>query len=661
MAQPRDEPDWLAAERDYDDDLFPQRTIPELFEASAKRHLDSNAQLYKGGVYDRSLAGTIPPAEEGAYAPLRYGEMRDIVRKLAAGFRELGLGPDDRIAIYADTRMEWAQTDFAALAAGCVVTTVYTDASEDTLRYLLADPGASAVVVENEHLLERVLAVEPELSLSTIVLVDRPEERLDREDVLTLRGVYDLGQEVFDRGAYDSWIDNRDRTDLATLVYTSGTTGDPKGVELTHWNIISNIFGIRRRLGPRPDRDPDGVVVSPRKRTISFLPAAHILERTAGQFLMYASGATVGYAESPDTLPEDFKKIRPDAGISVPRVYERIFVRMREQAGDSGLKRRLFDWSLGVAKRYQRADDPWIGLRLQHALADRLVYGEVRESLGGEIDFMISGGGTLSEDLCRLFNGMGIPLIEGYGLTETSPVISVSPPEDVRPGTLGPPLVGIEVRIDDSRVDPSDFPAASGPVGELQVSGDNVTGGYWNKPAETRTAFTDDGWFRTGDIVEQTHDGYLVFHERLKRLLVLSTGKNVAPALIEERFAMNDRVDQVLVLGDGRKFVGVLVVPNRERLREWASEHDVSLPEDRETLAKDQRVREWIEDAVEAVNADLGPTERVKEFAVVPDEWTPENDLLTPSMKKKRHSIQEAHADEIEELYAEARAPEAGE
>jgi len=676
MAQPRDEPDWLAAERDYDDDLFPQRTIPELFEASAKRHLDSNAQLYKGGVYDRSLAGTIPPAEEGAYAPLRYGEMRDIVRKLAAGFRELGLGPDDRIAIYADTRMEWAQTDFAALAAGCVVTTVYTDASEDTLRYLLADPGASAVVVENEHLLERVLAVEPELSLSTIVLVDRPDERLDREDVLTLRGVYDLGQEVFDRGAYDSWIDNRDRTDLATLVYTSGTTGDPKGVELTHWNIISNIFGTRRRLGPRPARDPDGVVVGPRKRTISFLPAAHILERTAGQFLMYASGATVGYAESPDTLPEDFRLLSPTTGASVPRVYERIFDNMREQASGSAARERIFEWAVNVARDYARADDPGLVLEAKHGLADRLVFSTVKERIGGEVEFLVSGGGSLSQDLTELFLGMGVPVVEGYGLTETAPVVSVNPPEAIRPGTMGAPVADVDARLDESMVEPDQFPDAEGPVGELLVDGPNVTDGYWNRTAETEAAFTDDvpasdasgeseehgssgRYFRTGDIVEATSEGYFRYKDRLKQLIVLSTGKNVAPGPIEDMFATSDRVEQLMVVGDERKFIGAVVVPNVTAVRRWADREGIDLPDDDEALCRDERVREWVGEAIEEANEDLERVERVKAFELVPREWTVENDLLTPSMKKKRRNIRNVHADAIERLYEERAVAEA--
>jgi long-chain acyl-CoA synthetase len=653
MGHPDGEPAWLQAEREYEDETYARGTIPELFETSAKRHLDTNAQLYKGGIYQRTMAGAIPRAKDGAFAPLTYGELREIVRRLAAGFRDLGLGAGDRVAIFANTRMEWAQTDLALLAAGCVVTTVYTESSPAQVQYLLGDSGASAVVVENETLLDRVLAVEDDLDLSRIVLLDRTPAPDRRDDVTTLGAVYDRGKETYEYDAYRSWLADRGPEDLASLIYTSGTTGTPKGVRLTHWNFRANVHQARRRIGPRPDRGPDEPQIGPGTTTISFLPLAHVFERLAGHFLMLCSGATVGYAESPDTLSEDLHTIRPNAGASVPRVYERIFERMREQAGDTDLERRIFEWALDVARDFQDATAPGPTLRLKHAVADRLVYSTVRENLGGRIEFLVSGGGSLSSDLARLFNGMGITVLEGYGLTETAPVVSVNPPEDVRPGTMGPPLVGVDVRIDESRIDDEDFADAAGTVGELLVRGDNVTDGYLDDPGETDRAFTEDGWFRTGDIVEQTHDGFLVFHERLKQMFVLSTGKNVAPGPIEDRFATSDRAAQVMVLGDDRRFVAALVVPNVDRLRTWAEQNDLQIPDDREELIDDERVIEWIEEAIARVNEDLEKTASVKEFELVAEEWTPENDLLSPSMKKKRHEIRDEYAERIERIYAE--------
>ena len=675
MANGAGEPAWLQAERSYEDDRFQRGTIPELFEYSADRHVDSSAQLYKGGIYDRTMAGIIPEAEVGEFAPLSYGEMRDIVRRLAAGFRDLGLAADDRVGIFANTRMEWAQTDLALLSAGCVVTTVYTESSPRQARYLLDDPDATAVVVENEQLLERVLEVEDELALEHIVLMDNVSGYDDREDILTLADVYERGDETFDIETYEGWLDERDPDDLASLIYTSGTTGQPKGVELTHWNFRSNVHQTLRRIGPRPDRVESGPTIDEDTTSLSFLPLAHVFERMAGHFLMLGSGATIGYVEHPDTISEDINKIRPTTGASVPRVYERIFDNMREQAGESGLKRTIFDWAMDVARDYQRAESPGAILRAKHALADRLVYSTVKENLGGRLDFMVSGGGSLSADLCRLFNGMGIKIVEGYGLTETSPVISVNPPEDIRPGTLGAPVVGEDIAIDQGKAAPSAFTEADGAIGELLVRGDNVSSGYWNKPEETEASFLEElpdsakpvrtdeapdagAWFRTGDLVEQSADDFLIFHERLKQLLVLSTGKNVAPAPIEDLFAVNDRVDQVMIIGDNRKFISALLVPNFERLQRWADKNDIDLPADREDMCRDERVRGWVGEAVDEVNSELESVEQVKKFELVPEEWTAENDLLTPSMKKKRRNILDVYADRIEAMY-EAGEPEA--
>ncbi|WP_302080453.1 AMP-dependent synthetase/ligase [Salinibaculum rarum] len=665
MAQREKVPGWLQAEREYADELERRGTIPELFETSAERHLHDDAQLYKGGIYNRSLSGVIPPADPGTYETLSYGEMRDIVRTLAAGFRDLGLEAGDRVGIYANTRMEWAQTDFALLAAGCVVTTIYTESSPSQIEYLLNDPGADVVVVENEELLERLLEVEDKLDVSDIVLIDKPQTHGDRPDVQTLADIYERGQETFDQETYQSWLDERGPDDLASLIYTSGTTGEPKGVELTHWNFRSNVHQTRRRIN---STDREDISIGTDTVSIAFLPLAHVFERLVGHFLMLSSGAAVGYAEHPDTLSEDLQLIRPTTGASVPRVYERIFDTMREQAGEEGIKRRIFDWSLDVAREFQQATDPGPVLRAKHGLADRLVYSTVKENIGGRMQFMVSGGGSLSEDLCRVFNGMGLTVIEGYGLTETSPVISVNPPDDIRPGTMGVPLVGVDVYIDESTVADKEFTGATGTVGELLVRGDNVSEGYWEKPEETDRAFTTDvpesalsetdpdeegpaRWFRTGDIVERTHDDFLVFRERLKQLLVLSTGKNVAPAYIEDRFATNDRIDQVMVIGDGRKFISALLVPNFERLRRWADTEGIDLPDDREALCEDDRVRGWVQEAVDEVNEELSKTESVKQFELSPHEWTAENDLLTPSMKKKRRNILDVYADRIDEMY----------
>ncbi|WP_254274156.1 AMP-dependent synthetase/ligase [Haloarcula marina] len=652
-------PSWRTAEASYSDEVISDDTLGELFAASAERNAESVAQLYKGGVYDRSLSDDVlPSAPPGEYASITYERMHHLVKRLAAGFRSLGVESDTRVGLFSSTRMEWALSDFALLSAGGVVTTVYTESSPKQVQYLLSDPGAEAVVVENEELLRRVLEVEDDLSLSFIVVVDDCD--VDRPNVYSLNEVYERGVETFDEDAYRSWLAERDAEDLASLIYTSGTTGQPKGVQLTHRNFRSNVNQTRKRLAPRPDKHPDLPTVDAETTSIAFLPLAHVFERLAGHFFMYGSGAAVGYVENPDTLADDIQKIRPNTGASVPRVYERIFGTMREQASDSGVKKRIFGWAVDVAREYARADDPGPVLELKHGLADRLVYSTVKEKLGGNIEFMVSGGGSLSKTLCETFLGMGLTIVEGYGLTETSPVITTNPPEDVRPGTLGVPVADVDVRIDTSVVDASEFEDVEGPVGELLVDGPNVTSGYWEEPGATERAFSErDGtrWFHTGDIVEQTDDDFLVYHDRLKELLVLSTGKNVAPQPIEDHFSTSDRVEQIMVVGDDQKFVGALIVPNFEEVARLAAAEGVDLPDDDYARCADERVRAWIQEAVDEANAELEKIERIKRFELVPKEWTAENDLLTPSMKKKRRNIRTEFDQKLRDIYGDDYNP----
>ena len=652
--------DWREAEATAEGPAPGADTLSEVFETSAESHTDGVAQRYKGGTHDRSLvaAGAVPAAPDGAFADLSYGEMRHVVRRLTAGFRDLGVATGDHVGVVSHTRMEWAHVDFALLGAGGVVTTVYPRASESRVRHLLDDCGATGVVVEDAETLERLLAVEEELSLSFVVVVDEVPDGSgvagavrDREDILTLGEVYRRGADAFERDAHESRLNARGADDVATVVYTSGTTGEPKGVELTHRNLTSNVDATYRRFGPRFDRGSG--LVGPDATTVSFLPLAHVFERLAGHFLMFASGATVAYATSPDTLREDFSLVRPTVGTVVPRVYERLHEASRAEARESPFGTRIFEWATDVARRVGRGETGPL-LTAQYALADRLVYRRVRDALGGRVEALISGGGSLSADLCACYHGMGLPVLEGYGLTETSPVVSANPPEAPEIGTIGPPIHGVSVRVDDGVV--ADLtPEHGGEVGELLVSGESVFDGYLGMAAETAASFTDDGWFRTGDAVEVRPDGYLVFRERIKQMLTLSTGKQVAPGPIEDAVAGDPLVDQCMVVGDGRKFVGALVVPNVDAVREWAARTGDELPAD-DALADDPRVRERISTAVDRANESLESHEQIKRFALVSPAFSEGNDLLTPTMKKRRSKILERYADAVASLYEDTKA-----
>jgi long-chain acyl-CoA synthetase len=639
------------AEAEHDDELIGNRTLAAAFERRTEQFADEEAQLYKGGVYDRSLTPDIVPAPaDGEYTAITYDRMGEIVRRLAAGFRELGVTAGDKVSIYADTRMEWALSDFAVLAAGGVTTTVYTESGPRQINYLVNHPEACGIVCANEDLLDDVVKINSHLSLDFVIVFDELEKYADVDAIYTLEDVYQLGTETFERSAYEQWLDARDPGDLASLIYTSGTTGIPKGAMLTHENFRANLNQIWRRAGPRPDKADDVPHIDSHIRTLSFLPLAHVFERTVGHFLMFSIGASVGYAESPDTVGDDIVKVEPHAAVSVPRVYERIFDKMREEASANAIKERIFEWAVDVARTEATTDDPGRGHELRYKIADALVYSDVKEQLGGRTEYLVSGGGTLSTELSELFLGMDVPIYEGYGLTEAAPVITAGLPESPEAGTLGMPVTGVDVRL--GTINAHSVEAdVDGEIGELQVKGGNIFEGYWKMPGRTAEVFTDDGYFKTGDIVERREDDHLVYHDRQKNVLVLTTGKNVSPTSIEAEFTTSKRIDQLMAIGDDEKFIAALVVPNFEAAREWARANDIGLPEDRRELCADERVREWINEEISLVNHGLAKEERIKQFELVEIEWTADNDLLTPSLKKKRREITARFADRVERIY----------
>ncbi len=656
----------LAAEAEFDHPVLGSRTVPDAVAAAADRHPTAAAQSYKGDVYDRSLvdSGAISPAPDGAYADLSYIELQSLVDRLAAGFRRLGISSGDRLALASETRMEWTQVDLATQTAGGVVTTVYSEVTDDRLDYLLSDADPTGVVVENANLLGQLLAVEDGLELDFIVVIDMLPDGSgmaaacrDREDILTLGGVYQRGEADFDAEAVEAWRSRLDPADLATIIYTSGTTGQPKGVKLTHTNLCANIDQTFRRFGPRPDRDPSVPHLDHTSRHLSFLPLAHVFERLVGSYLMLAAGATIAYAGSTDTLATDFQLVEPTTCTAVPRLYDRLYERFEQRASDSLLGGRLFEWATEVAIRYHETPQPGRRLRFEHGVADRLVFQKIRAGLGGNLELCISGGDSLAAELCAMFHGMGIPIFEGYGLTEAAPVISANPPEAPEVGTIGPPLSGLDIRLDET-VDLDSKQATTGSIGELLVCGPNVSPGYWNRPDDTdRTFVTIDEdederrWLRTGDIVERRSSGYLEFCERRKELLVLSTGKNVAPAPLETAIEAASLVEQCVVVGDGRPYVAALVVPAFEAVNAWADREGIDLPEESAGIVENDRLTDRIERAVDTQTESFEPHERVGAVRLIAQEFSVGNDLLTPTMKPRRSAIAERYDDEINALY----------
>ncbi len=672
--------DWFQAEEEYDDEVVGWSTIPELVDRRMQVHGESTAFLYKGGVYDRTLTPeAFPEAPEDGFASLSYSEVQDIVRTLATGFDDVGVESDEHVAIYSSTRVEWTLADYALLSRGAVVTTVYPSSSPEQTRYLLDDPDASTVVVENQELLERVLEVEDELSLERLVVLDEvAEDYLQRDDVYTAGEVHRRGRDCYDDEIFEEWLDDGDIDDVATVIYTSGTTGRPKGVELTHRNLRSSVNQMWKRLGPRPDKPEEMPVLDGEIRSLAYLPLAHAFERFS-ELAMVTAGASMGFAEStePEALKEDIQEIQPTGIATVPRLLEKIYDAVVEETAESPVKRRVFEWSVDVGQEvwrfYEGCEEPTgvayytrtppLTLRLKERVADRLVYSRIREALGGEIEVFLSAGGSLPEGVARTYLGMGLPVVEGYGMTESAPVVSLTPPEEPRVGTMGPPLSEVEVDLDRSEVgdefagDVGDEREEEGDFGELLVRGDNIFDSYLGTPEETEEAFreSDDGdgdpWFRTGDVVEVDSRGFLRFVDRVKNLVVLSTGKNVAVEPLEDAVVENRYVDQCMVVGDDRKFVGALLVPAFDELRRWARENDVDLPRDPEEMMEFERVQTLLEEAVDEANSGFEDVERIKDYAVVAEEWTEDDDLLTPTLKKKRRNIRDRYDDDIEAIY----------
>jgi long-chain acyl-CoA synthetase len=588
-------------------------------------------QLYFGAI-DRYQARPIAMRHkrQGRWADLSYRELAHRVHDLSVGLLDLGVKAGDRVAILSENRPEWAMADYACLAARCTDVPIYPTLPAKQAEYVLRDSGAVAVLISGPAQLEKVSAARERLpALAHVIAFDGAAAGAG---VLALKEVLARGRQARDR--YPEWRNQALGTEpdyLATLIYTSGTTGDPKGVMLTHGNIASNVTTCE-----------DLFDFNEQDECLSFLPLSHIFERMFGHYLMFHRGAVINYAESVDTVPADMQARRPTVMASVPRLYEKIYGRVLDSVRSSSpLRRRLFAWGRRVGEEWVECTAAGrsipLSLEVAHRMADLLVFAKLRRRTGGKIRLFISGGAPLAPEINKFFHAAGLPILEGYGLTETSPVMAVNTFRNLKFGTVGLPIPGVEIRIADD--------------GEIVTRGPNVMKGYFGKPEATAQAIDSDGWFHTGDIGVLDSEGYLRITDRKKDIIVTAGGKNIAPQPIENLAKGSKFVANAVMLGDRRPFPIMLVVPNSESLKAWAAHK--GLPNgDLERLITLPEVRQKVEREVRKTLRDLAQYEMPKKLLLLTRDFSVEAGELTPTLKVRRRIVEERHRAAIEELYA---------
>ena len=569
--------------------------------------------------------------KEGQYVPISSEEFGRRIRHFCLGLRELGLTRGDKVILLSENRPEWVMADFANLCLGAITVPIYTSLVPEQIKYIIDDSDAKAVIVSDEAQWKKIEAIRPRLAMVKHYITFMEEAP---DGVLTFQAVQEMGQKVdaAEPNLFESLALQVKPEDEASLIYTSGTTGLPKGVILTHSNFISNIKAV------------SGIIeFSDRDTVLSFLPLSHVLERMVTFTYLY-KGCRIGYAESVDTVAQNLLEIRPNIMVSVPRVFEKIYARVMDSVlAGSALKKKIFFWALKVGKEYGRRKlnrEPIpASLERKRRWAHKLVFSKIIEKTGGRVRFFVSGGAPLSRDIAEFFYALGLVILEGYGLTETSPVISVNTFENLRFGTVGKPIPGVEVKI--------------APDGEILTRGPHVMKGYYKKEAETREAF-EDGWFHTGDIGRLDEDGFLIITDRKKDIIVTAGGKNVAPQPIENILKTSPYISNAVVIGDRRRFVSALIVPHFEKLEEYARHAGIPFG-NRTELVQDKRVNSFLLAEVDRMTPYLASFEKVKKIAVLDRDFEIEKDEITPTLKVRRNIIEKKYQALIDSLYAEEK------
>lgn len=596
-------------------------TLVELLQESASKRDRQNAFKYK---------------QDGSWKICSYSELSRRARQIALGLHSLGVRKGDRVAMLSENRIEWIAADFGTLSLGAADVPLYSTLTDKQAAYIINDCGAKVMFVSTEAQLKKVLAMQAELPhLKKVVVFDKYDPALakDPETLMSLAQLEEMGK-ALDREQpqlFEELVRAIRPHDLATLIYTSGTTGEPKGVILTHWNMVSDVLYTCESLGDFQQED---------EQALSFLPFSHVLERVVLCFMIYL-GIPMCLAESIDAVSANLLEIRPTLMTSVPRMFEKIMAKITEQGMTAGFpKANIVRWAVRVGRSWARLAHknepvPFL-LSLEYKLAQALFFQKIRDKVGGRVRFFLSGGAPLAEDIAYFFLAAGIPILQGYGLSETSAVVAVNTPTANRVGSVGRPVKNVEVKIAED--------------GEILTRGTHVFQGYFNKPKETEAAFEGD-WFKTGDIGKFDSDGFLYITDRKKELLKTSGGKYLAPQPIESKLKGSIYIAQVMLIGDNRNFPSALIVPNWETFESYAKAQGIS--GSREELCRNQKLTEMMLKEVQILTPDLAKYEQIKKITLIPREFTIENGELTPTLKVKRRVIEEHYKDVIDKMYTE--------
>ncbi len=587
---------------------------PPLAGVSEANHLLTSVQRHAAESPDRAMVSV---RVGDTFVDRSAAEVWDRVERLAKGLIAAGVQAGDRVGLMSATRVEWVEVDLATNMVGAVTVPIYETSSPDQIGWILSDSEAVILFVETEEMAAAARAIEAETACREILVIGTGgiEELIER------------GRAV-DRSQLDDRFGAISGDDIATVIYTSGTTGRPKGCVLTHGNLTVNVEQVTDALAG---------AVDPSDTALLFLPLAHVLTKTTALFCL-ATGVRIAFGTSIANLPEEFAMVRPTLIAAVPRIFEKVFSKAQQTAEADG-KGRIFDRAAATAIRWsrQRAAGAVTPLtRAEHWVFDRLVYGKLSAAFGGELRMAFSGGGPLGERLTSFFDGIGVRIYEGYGLTETSPLVTINRTDAWQPGSVGRAVADTSIRIDTD--------------GEVLVKGPQVFAGYWHNDAATAEVFDEEGWFHTGDIGTIDEDGFLRITGRKKELIVTAAGKNVAPAPLEDRLRSHNLVSQAMVVGDAKPFIAALVTIDEESFADWANDrgHRGATVAD---LATSDELREEIREAVDEANASVSRAESIREFVILPADFSLDRNEITPTLKVRRAVVAENHHDTIEAIY----------